>query len=117
MFCIKHRIVRFISVFVIFGISSLLVNNILFLHAHTLPNGEKIYHTHPYSKTAEGSEHSHTKEELTMINSLSQQNVVLTDIIRICERTSLTVDYVNPFPSYISYVDFSLPNFRAPPIV
>jgi hypothetical protein len=29
----------------------LIVNNIVFLHVHKLPNGEIIVHAHPYNKS------------------------------------------------------------------
>jgi hypothetical protein len=51
----------------------LAVNDIVFLHAHELPNGEIIIHAHPYNKDADSAplkKHHHSTEEYIAIQNI-----------------------------------------------
>jgi len=56
-------------------ISLLILNNSLFVHVHTLSNGEIITHAHPFFPKAESQEtsgnHSHNKNEIQIYNILN----------------------------------------------
>jgi hypothetical protein len=114
----RKRIVQLVTVFVIFGITSLLVNNIFFLHFHILPNGETVYHTHPYSQADEsdGTSHTHTKEELTLIDSVTHPYFTLSEVSFGCDCNIQSIEYINPFPSFVSFKQITLPNLRGPPL-
>ena len=51
----------------------LIVNNIVFLHVHKLPNGEIIVHAHPYNKSNDTEpikNHTHSNREYLVLDQL-----------------------------------------------
>lgn len=66
----KHSI--FIALTVLVG--GLILNNVLFMHIHLLPDGEIVVHAHPFSnghKTSEPvNQHEHSDSEYNFFDSL-----------------------------------------------
>lgn len=67
----KHRI-RQLSAFICMTVVAMLaLNDIVFLHAHELPNGQVIVHAHPYSNGADSvpqKKHHHSTTEYITID-------------------------------------------------
>ncbi len=119
MSVVKNRIVQFSSVFVILGIVSLMVNNIFLLHYHILPTGEIIYHTHPYSKTQDSGKpvtnHSHTRDELTLIDLLSHPQSIETESYHFLHIEIVTELSFSQYLCSENFIEQNHPESRAPP--
>jgi hypothetical protein len=69
----KHRIRQLPAFICIAVVAMLALNDIVFLHAHELPNGEVIVHAHPYSKGSDSApfkKHHHSTTEYIAIDQV-----------------------------------------------
>ncbi|MEL7587746.1 MAG: hypothetical protein AAGU19_13615 [Prolixibacteraceae bacterium] len=67
----KHRIRRLPAFICMAVVAMLALNDIVFLHAHELPNGQVVIHAHPYSKGADAAplkKHHHSTTEYIAID-------------------------------------------------
>ncbi|WP_093919302.1 hypothetical protein [Sunxiuqinia elliptica] len=70
---LTHKIKQLVASLVIVAMGLLVVNNVVFLHAHKLTNGKIVVHAHPYNKgqdSAPFKKHNHSSNELTLISHL-----------------------------------------------
>lgn len=69
----KHKILRLIAGLLVLAVCLFIVNNVVFLHPHKLPDGNIIVHAHPYNKSQDSAPfkaHSHTTKELFHIANM-----------------------------------------------
>ena len=69
----EHRISQLPAFICIAVVAMLALNDIVFLHAHELPNGEVIIHAHPYSKGSDSAplkKHHHSTTEYIAIDQV-----------------------------------------------
>jgi hypothetical protein len=100
-------------------ISLLIVNNSLFVHVHTLSNGEVITHAHPFFPNAESKnstgQHSHNKNEIQIYNILNSA-IFLVIIVFLLDTV---INFI--ISKKISFFNFILPTtnifdlFNRPP--
>ncbi|TDO05448.1 hypothetical protein DET65_1367 [Sunxiuqinia elliptica] len=70
---LAHKIKQLVASLVIIAMGLLVVNNVVFLHAHKLTNGKIVVHAHPYNKgqdSAPFKKHNHSSKELALISHL-----------------------------------------------
>lgn len=69
----KYRL-KLVPAFICIAVVAMLaVNDIVFLHAHELPNGEIIIHAHPYNKSGDSGplkNHHHSTSEYLDIQNI-----------------------------------------------
>ena len=63
-----NRNIRFLSVFMIAVFVNFMFANTVFTHLHTLPDGTKVTHSHPYIPAGQ---HSHSANSLSLISSFN----------------------------------------------
>ncbi|MFO7615428.1 MAG: hypothetical protein R6W71_12400 [Bacteroidales bacterium] len=55
----------------IMAIGTMIVNNVVFIHEHILPDGTVVTHAHPYDKSEDPEEkHQHSKAEFVLLDNL-----------------------------------------------
>ncbi len=64
----QRRSIRYISLVLIAVFMNFMFMNSAFMHLHTLPDGTKITHSHPYIPSAQ---HSHSGNSLSLISSFN----------------------------------------------
>lgn len=71
---LKNIFKKYFAIFLVAIVGGLILNNILFIHLHLLPDGEIIVHAHPFSKTQQAENplqpHQHSKVEILFFDSL-----------------------------------------------
>lgn len=70
---LARKIKQLVASLVIIAIGLLVVNNVVFLHAHKLTNGKIVVHAHPYNKgqdSAPFKKHDHSSSEFILISHL-----------------------------------------------
>lgn len=99
-------------------IGMLVINNIIFLHSHKLPNGYIIIHAHPFNKskdTAPFKMHHHSHSEFFLIH-----NIHILFFVGIFILGALFLQRLKVFFNYSAPVSFNhfKNNFskRGPPI-
>ncbi len=63
----KNKIQKLVAGFLLISVGLLVVNNVVFIHAHKLSNGEVLVHAHPYNKSQDPApfkKHDHSSKEL-----------------------------------------------------
>ncbi len=77
-----YNIRSVIAIIALLAVSFLIVNNILFVHFHSLGDGNTIVHAHPFNKSSEDNhsreKHKHSDKELLLISFI---NSVLLQVI------------------------------------
>lgn len=112
----KKTYKKIIATLFLLGFVCYLLNSVFFLHVHTLADGTKIVHAHPYHKNKEvpGRQHHHSSLELMLIG---QTRVFLNNVnsveiaVRQCERFVFNEQLVTNYTLEI-FSDFGQ---RAPP--
>ena len=69
----RNKIQKFIAGLLVLSVGLLIVNNVVFMHAHKLSNGKIIVHAHPYNKSQDSApfkKHNHTSKELFHISHI-----------------------------------------------
>lgn len=69
----KNRIQKLIAGILVISAGLLILNNVVFLHTHKLPDGSIIVHAHPYSKSQDSEpfkKHNHSSKELFHISHI-----------------------------------------------
>ena len=64
---LKNRLQKWVAAVLVLSVGLLIVNNVVFLHTHKLPDGSIVVHAHPYNKSddpAPFKKHNHTSKEL-----------------------------------------------------
>ncbi|HHW58649.1 MAG: hypothetical protein WBL11_07200 [Bacteroidales bacterium] len=75
----KQTFINLLSLFMAVFMILLIVNNIVFLHVHKLPNGEIIVHAHPYNKSNDTEpikNHTHSNREYLVLDQLKNIFVI-----------------------------------------
>jgi hypothetical protein len=73
MVTFKHSMQKLIAKTLVILMSMLVLNNIIFIHSHILPNGRIITHAHPYNPWKDSSSkamHSHSANEFIHLSHL-----------------------------------------------
>lgn len=101
------------------GIVALLtLNNALFVHWHTLPNGNIVVHSHPFSEPlqSDGSQgHQHSKIEFNFLDSLLLLFAVGLIAFALKALLFAEIHFTNYSPTFLSLSPLSLTN-KAPPV-
>lgn len=106
------------AILLIFSVGLWTASKSIFQHAHVMPDGEIVYHAHPYNKSSDSApfkQHKHTDAQLAVIDNF---NAIILSI--------LTVFSVLPFVrlikhayifSFVSEYKQKHINGRAPPVI
>lgn len=68
-----HSVRKKLAIVLAVVIGMVVINNIVFMHAHILDNGKIIVHAHPYNKSQDPSpfkEHQHSAKEFLHISHI-----------------------------------------------
>ncbi len=119
LFRIKNDLSKLIiasfSVILIVLFCLFLINNILYMHIHILPNGNTIVHSHPYNKSENSSSiptHKHTNAELFFFFVYSLFFMLLLAIPIFIIKNNFVLYY---YAFNYTYHKISLINNRGPP--
>lgn len=75
-----HRLKGIISILLIAVMTTLMLNRLVYIHVHILPDGTGISHAHPFSKNNTGNpgnSHQHSNMELYLLDQLDTLILVL----------------------------------------
>ncbi|MFP4557560.1 MAG: hypothetical protein ACLFNU_11890 [Bacteroidales bacterium] len=116
------KVKKYFAIFLMGVVGFLILNNALFLHLHTLPNGKVIAHAHPFSKTSQtdssGSpiNHQHTKVEFHLLDSLMLLFTIGIIVFAINKLFGHKVYFFAYIPALLSRRPQLLTN-KAPPVL
>ena len=101
-----HNTMKQLSVgLMIFIMTVMLVNKLVYIHVHVLPNGTVVTHAHPFNKTTnseQGQSHHHSNLEFFILHALEimilSSAVVLTlmNLSRTIEKRWFIQEYHTP---------------------
>jgi hypothetical protein len=75
-----HRLKSILSILLIAVMTTLMLNRLVYVHIHLLPDGTGISHAHPFSKSGAAnpeSSHQHSDMELFLLDQLDILILVL----------------------------------------
>jgi|AntAceMinimDraft_14_1070370.scaffolds.fasta_scaffold29952_2 hypothetical protein len=118
---LKKTINSIMILFILIGLSIILINNVVFIHIHKLEDGKVISHAHPFNKSEKTSsgeaKHQHTDNEIQIYQILNYVLLVLilfstTAIIyrKINKIKHLFFEYYNVFLNFETFL------IRPPPV-
>jgi hypothetical protein len=107
--------------FTLIAVLSVLLNNTLFIHSHTLPDGRVIEHAHPFRSADNGPHplpnHKHTQQEFLLLSNIYHlfSNSYVLFIVIIFLIGNYRRHFL--FESEISYLQINkkVKSLRAPP--
>ncbi len=114
----RNKIQKLIAGLLVLSVGLLIVNNVVFMHAHKLSNGKIIVHAHPYNKSQDSApfkKHNHTSKELFHISHIHLLFIgTLFFIFSVLQFIHKNIYlYNSPFTRFIYY--FNLKG-REPPV-
>lgn len=94
---------KYFAIFLAAIVGGLILNSILFMHLHLLPDGEIIVHAHPFNKTQQAEnplqQHQHSKGQILFFDSL-----LLLFSAAILHQLSAVVRKWKILKAYYSYI-------------
>jgi hypothetical protein len=108
-----------ISLLLFMGFLLILMNNISFIHTHTLSDGTVILHAHPFHKNTNddtGEKHHHSDFEYVVLKQLQIFYHEEFNYFPLSDLISSDIQYCYTEPLYISNA-LTVINPRAPPAI
>lgn len=103
-----NRFYSHIAILFFLLVSTVTVNQGVFLHSHRLTNGRIVTHAHPYSKKKDNAplkKHQHTKEELQFLGNQYSDYTPL--------EKNAQVPFINAYVSFIKDIAQQQTKIRA----